>query len=414
MMTGEAWVKAEVSQVIPAVSQARRADGRCVREALELALTDDGPEVARLSYAHTSVRFLISDTRESTTLHADRHPPEISQGDEPGEITIELSEAQATAFARGALPIPTAVVDGSVVGRGPIQKYLAIDPIVRLLLRRTNPTGCDLDEAILLNGATSESGPLDPSLLALETRDLCKSFAGKAVLAGLNLTIPEGVISVVLGPSGTGKSVLLQHIIGLMRADAGDVLVRGRAINRMSRPEVLTLRRDIGVMFQDGALFSGMSVFDNVAFPLRKHSDLTESEVREVVMGHLIAVGLASDARKMPNMLSGGMRKRAGLARAFVLEPSIVLCDEPDSGLDPVRTALLADLLDQRHAAFGGTMVVVTHNVALAKQIADHISVLWKGTVIESGPAHKVVESKSEFLRQFLAGETRGPLGMDA
>jgi phospholipid/cholesterol/gamma-HCH transport system ATP-binding protein len=182
----------------------------------------------------------------------------------------------------------------------------------------------------------------------------------------------------------------------------------------MSRSEVLTLRRDIGVMFQDGALFSAMSVFDNVAFPLRKHSDLSESEVREVVMGHLTAVGLASDAAKMPNMLSGGMRKRAGLARALVLEPSIVLCDEPDSGLDPVRTALLGDLLEQRHAEFGGTMVVVTHNVALATQIADHISVLWRGGVVESGPTDNVMRSESDFVQQFLSGESQGPLGMDA
>jgi phospholipid/cholesterol/gamma-HCH transport system ATP-binding protein len=167
-------------------------------------------------------------------------------------------------------------------------------------------------------------------------------------------------------------------------------------------------------MFQDGALFSAMNVYDNVAFPLRQHTDLREHEVRELVMGQLDSVGLAADADKMPNALSGGMRKRAGLARALVLEPSIVLVDEPDSGLDPVRTALLGDLLLERHAEFGGTMVVVTHNVALAKQIADHMSVLFRGAVLESGTTAEVIASESAFIRQFLAGESRGPLGMDA
>jgi phospholipid/cholesterol/gamma-HCH transport system ATP-binding protein len=387
---------------------------RPIADILESALSDDSPEVARLGYARTSVRFLIRGVEESVTLFIDRHPPEISGDGEPAEITIELSREQATAFARGLLPIPTAVSRGSVVTRGPVHKYMAVDPIVRLLLRRADPSNDELDQTSLSNQASSANGSVDSTFLSLETRDLCKSFANTAVLAGLNLTIPEGVIAVVLGPSGTGKSVLLQHIIGVMQADSGDVLVRGRAIGRMSRSEVLTLRRDIGVMFQDGALFSAMSVFDNVAFPLRKHSDLSESEVREVVMGHLTAVGLASDAAKMPNMLSGGMRKRAGLARALVLEPSIVLCDEPDSGLDPVRTALLGDLLEQRHAEFGGTMVVVTHNVALATQIADHISVLWRGGVVESGPTDNVMRSESDFVQQFLSGESQGPLGMDA
>jgi phospholipid/cholesterol/gamma-HCH transport system ATP-binding protein len=219
---------------------------------------------------------------------------------------------------------------------------------------------------------------------------------------------------VVLGPSGTGKSVLLKHIIGLLRPDAGDVIVRGRPISRMSRREVLALRTEIGVMFQDGALFSASDVYDNVAFPLRQHTDLSEPEIREIVMERLAEVGLADAASRMPAQLSGGMKKRAGLARALVLDPGIVLCDEPDSGLDPVRTALLGDLLVDQHSRNGGTLVVITHNVPLAKRVSDHISVLWQGRVLEAGMAAEVLSSPTEFVQQFLAGGTHGPLGMDA
>ena len=218
----------------------------------------------------------------------------------------------------------------------------------------------------------------------------------------------------MLGPSGTGKSVLLQHVIGLMKPDAGEVLVRGRRLSRMSRSEIHALRREIGVMFQDGALFSTMNVYDNVAFPLRQHTDLNEREISEVVAERLDAVGLRSARDRFPGELSGGMKKRAGLARSLVLEPGILLCDEPDSGLDPVRTSLLGELLVDQHARYGGTMLVVTHNVPLAKQISEHVSVLWRGKVLESGMADEVFESKTDFVRQFLAGEPQGPLGMEA
>jgi phospholipid/cholesterol/gamma-HCH transport system ATP-binding protein len=181
----------------------------------------------------------------------------------------------------------------------------------------------------------------------------------------------------------------------------------------MTRTELLRLRTEIGVMFQDGALFSTMSVYDNVAFPLRQHTDLRDPEVRPVVMRHLADVGLEHAANKMPNELSGGMKKRAGLARALVLEPSILICDEPDSGLDPVRTALLGELLISQHAQVGGTMVVITHNIALANEIADHMSVLWQGEVLEAGLREDIVNSENPFVQQFLAGESVGPLGMD-
>jgi phospholipid/cholesterol/gamma-HCH transport system ATP-binding protein len=156
-----------------------------------------------------------------------------------------------------------------------------------------------------------------------------------------------------------------------------------------------------------------MNLFDNVAFPLRQHTNLGESVIREVVMDQLERVGLGQAATRMPNQLSGGMRKRAGLARALVLEPGIVICDEPDSGLDPVRTALLGDLLLEQHAQLGGTILVITHNIELARRISDHISVLWGGRVVEAEMTETILASDNDFVRQFLSGETDGPLGMD-
>jgi len=264
--------------------------------------------------------------------------------------------------------------------------------------------------------ATAQPVPRDQvaDYLAVETRGLSKSFGKAQILRNLDVQIPEGSLSTIMGPSGTGKSVLLKHIVGLIDPDAGDVLIRGRALRSMSRSEVLALRRQIGVMFQDGALFSSMNVFDNVAFPLRQHTDLNEVEVREVVEEHLGAVGLLAASHRLPSQLSGGMRKRAGLARALVLDPGIVLCDEPDSGLDPVRTAILGELLRDRHDALGGTMIVVTHNIMLAKLISDHVAIVWRGEIVASGPAEHVWRSEHPFVQQFLAGETAGPLDMGA
>jgi phospholipid/cholesterol/gamma-HCH transport system ATP-binding protein len=248
---------------------------------------------------------------------------------------------------------------------------------------------------------------------AIETRSLRKSFGAACVLDGVDLRIPTGSIAAIMGPSGTGKSVLIKHVIGLLRPDGGDVLVRGRALSRMSRSEVIAMRRDIGVMFQDGALFSSMTVHENVAFPLRQHTDYSDPEVRDIVMEHLEKVGLRYAANRYPSELSGGMKKRAGLARGLVLDPSIVLADEPDSGLDPVRTALLGELLIERHCELGGTLLVITHNTMLAKRVADYVAVLWRGKIVASGPAEPMFNSDDRFISQFLAGDSVGPLGMD-
>ena len=181
----------------------------------------------------------------------------------------------------------------------------------------------------------------------------------------------------------------------------------------MTQSRLLDLRQRYGILFQDGALFGSMSVFDNVAFPLREHTNLSEAEIADVVNARLADVGLTAAANRFPAALSGGMKKRAGFARALVMEPDIVIFDEPDTGLDPVRTALLCDLIQEMHQIHKGTYIVVTHNIASARQIGEYIAVLWKGRIVESGPAEELFDSDNQFVRQFLSGEARGPLGME-
>ena len=248
---------------------------------------------------------------------------------------------------------------------------------------------------------------------AIEVIDLVKQFGRMRILNGLNLDLPDNQISMVLGPSGTGKSVLIKHIVGLLYPDAGDVLVHGESVPNMSDDELFEMRKKFGLLFQDGALFGSMNVYDNVAFPLRQHTDKSEEEIGEIVNRRLREVGLADATEKMPNELSGGMRKRAGFARALVLDPAIVLFDEPDSGLDPVRTALLCELIREVHEENGGCYLVISHDLGTARRIADFIAVLWKGRTVESGPSHELFESDNAFVSQFLNAETRGPLSMD-
>jgi len=383
-----------------------------LRGALEDALASGRSSVRRLAHAYTTVAFRVDGESEyaSCTLRLDRRPCEVV-GLEPAEIEIELSAEQAQAVAVGAMSLVAAVLGDQVQTSGPVRRYLEVEPIVRAIL--AEQAGRDPHAADARKLPDLGHG-INPELLAIETRGLHKSFGRNHILQGLDIAIPEGCISVVLGPSGTGKSVLLQHIIGIMHPDQGDVIIRGRALSSMTRREILALRIGIGVMFQDGALFSAMNIYDNVAFPLRQHTDLREDEIRGVVDERLESVGLSGATDRMPPELSGGMRKRAGLARALVLNPSIILCDEPDSGLDPVRTALLGDVLVEQHAEYGGTMIVVTHNIALAKRIADHMTIVFRGKVLVGGMADEVLASDEPFVRQFLAGETVGPLGMDA
>ncbi len=248
---------------------------------------------------------------------------------------------------------------------------------------------------------------------SIRCKDLVKRLGGTPVLNGLNVAFPEDTITVVLGPSGTGKSVLIKHIIGLMFPDSGEIVVKGQSVGRLNMHDLLELRRKIGVLFQDGALFGSMSVYDNVAFPLRQHTDMPEAAIAERVLQRLRDVGLGEAVDDSPSQLSGGMRKRAGFARALVMEPDVVIFDEPDSGLDPVRTALLCELIQEMHAIYKGTYIVVTHNIASARQIGEYIAVLWRGRIVEAGDAERMFSSENPFVRQFLSGSAEGPLTMD-
>jgi phospholipid/cholesterol/gamma-HCH transport system ATP-binding protein len=247
----------------------------------------------------------------------------------------------------------------------------------------------------------------------VQIRELKKSFGSFDVLTGLNLNFPDNAITTVLGPSGTGKSVLLKHIVGLLEPDSGLVEVFGQDLWRINDKDRQEIRKKMGILFQDGALFGSMNIYDNVAFPLRKHTLKREAEIRQIVMGHLDEVGLTKAISKYPAEVSGGMKKRAGFARALVLNPSVVMFDEPDSGLDPVRTSLLNDLILRMHAEHGGTYVLVTHDIRTARKVSDFVGVVWKGKLIHYGDTEEAFNSDMPFVRQFLSGDSVGPLGMD-
>jgi phospholipid/cholesterol/gamma-HCH transport system ATP-binding protein len=248
---------------------------------------------------------------------------------------------------------------------------------------------------------------------AIEVDDLYKAFNSFKVLNGLTVDFVEGAITTVLGPSGTGKSVLLKHIVALLYPDKGDIRVFGQSVTKMNQDELFAMREGFGVLFQDGALFGSMNIYDNVAFPLRKHTKMPEDKIRQLVMQRMTEVGLEGATHKMPNEVSGGMKKRAGFARALVLNPKIVLFDEPDSGLDPVRTSLLCDLILQVHKEHGGTYLLVTHNIPTARTCSDYIGLLYQGRLAHYGPTEEAFSSDDAFVKQFLAGESAGPLGMD-
>jgi phospholipid/cholesterol/gamma-HCH transport system ATP-binding protein len=247
----------------------------------------------------------------------------------------------------------------------------------------------------------------------IELVDVHKAFGAVKVLEGVTVRIPRGEITVLMGPSGTGKSVALRHIVGLLMPDGGDVYVDGKDVPKLREHDLLALRRGIGMLFQDGALFSSMNLYDNVAFPLRQHTRKSEAEIRGLVMEHLSEVGLAGAENRLPNELSGGMRKRAGFARALVMEPKILLFDEPDSGLDPVRTTLLCDLIREISDKYHATSVVVSHDVGAVRRFADNIGILYKGTMRHFGTREEIETSEDDFVRQFFDASADGPLGMD-
>ncbi len=229
-----------------------------------------------------------------------------------------------------------------------------------------------------------------------------KSFGSQKVLDKLDLTIDDGKVTVIIGRSGEGKSVLLKHIIGLLRPDEGEIWVDDSEITRLKPRELNKVRRKFGMLFQEAALFDSMSVGENVAFPLREHTKKKESEIRETVASLLKEVGLEGTEGKMPSQLSGGMRKRVGLARALALNPQIVLFDEPTTGLDPIMTEAIADLILETKEKFGITAVVISHDLPLTFKIADEIAMLHKGKIIEKAPPREFSRSDSEIIQKFL------------
>jgi phospholipid/cholesterol/gamma-HCH transport system ATP-binding protein len=262
---------------------------------------------------------------------------------------------------------------------------------------------------------TRELGP-EPTLppdAAISLRGVGKRFRSHTVLDDISFDVPRGQITAVLGPSGTGKSVLLNTIIGMLEPDAGEIFIDGEPVVGMRHRDMMRVRRKFGVLFQDGALFGSIDLYDNLAFPLREHTRLSEARIEEVVLRKADMVGLGKHLQKMPGEVSGGMRKRAGLARALALDPEILFFDEPDSGLDPVRVAHLDELVKKVQAETGCTVFVITHNIDSVRRTADHIGLLFRSQLVAFGPAHEVLASDRPIVRQFFTGSARGPIGMD-
>ena len=248
-------------------------------------------------------------------------------------------------------------------------------------------------------------GPLAIRLVDVET-----ALLGKQVLDGVTLDIPAGRITVIVGLSGAGKSVILRHMIGLTRPDRGQVVVNGADINLLSRKGLYALRNRFGVMFQTGALFDSMTVFDNVAFPLREKTDQGEGEIRGKVERLLALVGLPDVGEKFPDELSGGMVRRVALARAMVMDPEIIFFDEPTTGLDPIiRNSILKLVCDTwREHAF--TMVMVSHDIPEVFHWCHHLVVVRAGKIAAAGPTASVLASEDPFVRQLLTGDFAGPI----
>ena len=244
----------------------------------------------------------------------------------------------------------------------------------------------------------------------IDIRGLSKRFGKKVVLDGLDLAVPKGKNTVVIGGSGTGKSVLIKCVVGLLRPDAGEIRIDGQDITRMDERELVRVRRKFGMLFQGAALFDSMDVGDNVAFALRRLKMYPERQIREVVEEKLSMVGLRDIQHLMPSELSGGMKKRVGLARAIAAEPDILLYDEPTTGLDPIMADVINDLIVSLRETIGVTSITITHDMASAFKIADQIAMLYKGRIIEAGTPQEIRSTSNPVVAQFVEGRAHGPI----
>lgn len=249
--------------------------------------------------------------------------------------------------------------------------------------------------------------------LAIEVRDLHKSFGGQPALRGVNLSVPEGTTCVLMGISGSGKTVLMKHIMGLLRPDRGQVLVNGQEVAAMDEKTLHQMRLGQGILFQANALFDSLNVFDNVAFPLRQRTSMPEPEIKTTVEASLAKVGLSHAAARFPGELSGGMQKRVGFARATILQPKILLYDDPTAGLDPLTTAAVSEIIITAKQQLGATSLVITPDLGSAFGMADHLALMDEGRVVAEGTPEVFRESPhpavKAFLRNWLKRRSKNP-----
>jgi phospholipid/cholesterol/gamma-HCH transport system ATP-binding protein len=242
------------------------------------------------------------------------------------------------------------------------------------------------------------------SNIIIEFKNVYKSFNGVLVHNGINLSILEGEIISLLGGSGSGKSVLLKELIGLMKPDKGDIILLDNNVTQMNEDALIALREHIGMLFQGAALFDSLTVFENIAYPLREHLKLTEKEIRDRVADKLHLVGLSGIEKKMPDELSGGMKKRVGLARAIATEPDIILYDEPTTGLDPMTAQRINELIIELQKKLGITTIVVTHDLHCVKTVSDRIAMLHEGKIVAVGTWEELVSSNIQVVKDFISG----------
>ncbi|MET0916938.1 MAG: ABC transporter ATP-binding protein [Burkholderiales bacterium] len=244
----------------------------------------------------------------------------------------------------------------------------------------------------------------------VELKDVAFSFGGHPIFSGLNLSIPRGKVVAIMGGSGSGKTTLLRLISGQLQPQHGEVKVHGRLVPDMNQRELYELRGRMGFLFQFGALFTDLAVFDNVAFPLREHTDLPESMIRDLVLMKLHAVGLRNASRKMPSELSGGQARRVALARATVMDPMLIMYDEPFTGLDPISMSVIGNLVRKLNDALGATSILVTHDVDESLHIVNYLYFLSEGRVVAAGTPNEIRSSTTPFVHQFVHGEIDGPV----